>query len=150
MLDHTLYLVFAIATHGLVGYVLVRTLTTAPPAAGFLFAVAPDVDLFFHHLWTFPLVHRGLLHTPVFLGILAVSFLLVGASRRLLFALCVAFGSHLVIDSFTNAGILWLYPLTVEHYAYDVDIHSVAGNLAVWTVSLVVLVLDGHVLSRRS
>ncbi|WP_332897281.1 MULTISPECIES: metal-dependent hydrolase [unclassified Haladaptatus] len=139
MLDHALYLIFAIATHGLVGYVLVRTLTTAPPAVGIQFAIVPDIDLFFYHVWSFPLVHRGLLHTPVFLGLLSGVLLLVGTPRRIVLALGIAFGSHLVIDSFTNAGILWLYPLTTEHYAYDINIHSFAGNLSFWTLSFVVL-----------
>ncbi|MFC7203062.1 metal-dependent hydrolase [Haloferax namakaokahaiae] len=133
---HTLYLVAAITTHAAVGYALVRVLTPAPPVVGLLGGIAPDIDLYFGRLWEFPLVHRGVVHTPIFLGLLLVVLLLVGVRRWVVAGFGLAFVSHLLIDSFTNAGILWLYPVRTTHFAADISIHSALGNGILCALSL--------------
>lgn len=139
--DHYVFLASAIATHAVVGYALVRVFTSAPPALGIFAGVAPDVDLLFAPTWEFPLVHRGLTHTPLLLGVALGGLLLLDVYGNTVLpddavvGAGIAVLSHLVIDSFTNAGIMWLYPLSVRHFAYDLSIHSFAGTLLLWGVA---------------
>lgn len=134
-MNHLLYLVLAVVTHAVLGYALVRVLTPVSPAVGLLGGVFPDVDLYFGRLWNFPLVHRGLVHTPLFLGTVVVGLLLAGVPEWAVVGVGVAFLSHLAVDSFTHAGIMWLYPVSVQHFSYDVSAHSAVGDAVLWAVS---------------
>lgn len=135
-MNHSLFLAAAIATHAIVGYALVRFLTPIPPIVGLLGGITPDIDLYFGRIWEFPLVHRGLVHTPFFLLVLLGILLFIGVRKRVIIGFGLAFLSHLVIDSFTNAGILWLYPVTTYHLSRDISIHSFVGNAILWGISL--------------
>lgn len=131
-MDHRLYLLLAIATHGLVGYALVSAFTRYPPAVGLLGAVAPDVDLCFDPSWQFPLVHRGITHTPALAGIVIVA-LLLGVSVPVAAAFGAGVVSHLIIDTFTRSGVAWLYPVTAQPVAFDLSIHGGAGTVLLWS-----------------
>ncbi|WP_410767349.1 metal-dependent hydrolase [Haloferax sp. DFSO60] len=135
-IGHTLYLVAAIATHAVVGYAIVRVLTPAPPLVGLIGGVAPDVDLYFGRLWEFPLVHRGVVHTPFLLGVLLAVLLFAGVRKWVALGFGLAFFSHLVIDSFTKTGILWLYPVSSHHFSADLSMHSAVGNAILWGIAL--------------
>lgn len=148
-MNHLLYLVLAVATHAAVGYALVRVLTPAPPVVGLLGGIAPDIDLFFGRIWAFPLVHRGVIHTPLFLVILVGGLALAGSSEWVALAVGISFCSHLVMDSFTDAGIMWLYPASVYHFSYDVSLHSAAGDVTLWGVSLGLVRWGGRDKLRR-
>jgi inner membrane protein len=130
--DHRLYLLLAIATHGLVGYALVSAFTRYPPAVGLVGAVAPDVDLLFDPSWQFPLVHRGITHTPALAGIVIVA-LLLGVSVPVAAAFGVGVISHLIVDTFTRSGVAWLYPVIAQPVAFDLSIHGGAGTVLLWS-----------------
>ncbi|WP_139025475.1 metal-dependent hydrolase [Haladaptatus paucihalophilus] len=44
----------------------------------------------------------------------------------------MTFLSHLVVDTFTNAGIMWLYPLSIRYFSYEISIHSWTGDVVIW------------------
>lgn len=133
-----MFLLVAIATHALVGYALVRTFTEESPALGALWGVAPDADFLLPD-WGFPLVHRGITHTPAALLVVAGVAALAGR-RRLASAVVLAAGAHLLVDSLTTTGIMWLYPLSTEFFAVDLDAHRPAGTALLWAASLGLLV----------
>ena len=175
-MNHDVYLLVAFATHAAVGYAAVRGLGPAlgraglPAAAGVTGALLPDVDLFLGPLLGLPVVHRGAFHTPAALVVAAGGVLLAGsvvetvagsgrrpldavdppgadAARRVAAALGVGFLTHLLVDSFTDAGIMWLYPASTARVALGVPIHGAAGTAALWLASLA-LVLVGPRLGR--
>lgn len=144
-------------------------------AAGVAGALLPDADLYLGPLLGLPVVHRGALHTPAALVVAAVGLSLVGsvavsvvesvagsagrsldasgprrdaAARRVAAALGVGFLTHLLIDSFTDAGIMWLYPASTARVALGIPIHGAAGTAALWLTALA-LVLVGPRLGRR-
>ena len=90
------------------GYILKFPVKTTA-AAG----VIADIDtVFYGNGFGFPFVHRGILHTPIILGIMLI--IIYFATRRP--DICAGFGagflSHLFIDTLTPTGVMWLYPLS--------------------------------------
>lgn len=140
-MTHDLYLLVAFLTHGIVGYAVVRGITEYPPAIGAVGAVLPDVDLYLGPVLGLPVVHRGAIHTPAALLVLAALVLLASrfasdAPRRVAAAFALGFLTHLVLDSFTNAGIMWLYPASAARVAFGVPIHGAAGTATLLVASL--------------
>ena len=164
VVDHWGYVAVAIATHAALGYALVRTLTACPPSVGAVAGVAPDVDLLFGPVLlgpslSFPLVHRGVLHTPAFLALVVGGLLLAGRVRAnasgrdpgaggvgrsgrapvagsVSLGVGVAYFSHLAIDSLTRSGIMWLYPLSDHSFGLALGVHGVAGTTILWLGSI--------------
>lgn len=128
------YLLVAFATHALLGAVLVSAVLEGSPWVGAVAGLAADADFLFPVEWGFPFVHRGVTHSPA--ALLAV--LLVGAGLRAdddrLAAVGVAYLSHLVLDSLTPKGVLWLYPASTASVGFDLGGHSTEVTLAIWTV----------------
>lgn len=147
-MNHELYLLVAFVTHGLVGYALVRGATDYPPAAGALGGVLPDVDLYLGPALGLPLLHRGAIHTPAALAVLIGVALLFGVPRRVPAAFGVGFLSHLAVDTFTSAGIMWLYPASTTRASFGLPVHGVAGTASLWLASLA-LVRFGPRISGR-
>lgn len=159
-LDHRLYVLFAVLTHAAIGYAIVAWTTDGPPAAGLAGAVLPDVDLLFAPEWSFPLVHRGLTHTPLF-GLAVVGAVAATATLRerrvaerwsewrtaaptpgqLGGAVALGDGSHLVVDSLTASGVPWLYPASPNGYGVDLAVHAVEHGVAIWAVLLGLLLV---------
>ncbi len=137
---HAAYLAAAIATHGLIGYTLATVATDAPPAVGALAGVAADVDLLFPHAWPFPLVHRGVTHTPAVLLLALAALYVGGVGRDARTAVGLGYLSQLVVDSFTKSGVMWHYPIVPSSYGVALGIHSPAQTAAVWAVALGALV----------
>lgn len=137
--SHQLYLLVAVLTHGLVGYAVVRGLTRYPPAAGVVGAVLPDVDLLLGPWLAGPLVHRGAIHTPAALAVVGGGALLLGVSRRRLAAFAVGFLTHLVLDSGTGAGVMWLFPASTARVALDLPVHGLLGTAVLWLASLAIV-----------
>ena len=143
-MDHFGYLAFAIGTHAAVGYAVVRLLTSGPPVLGVLAGVGPDLDLLFGPSLAFPFVHRGLFHTPLLLAVVLGLLFVADSPRWLVVGVAGAFLSHLIIDTFTNAGIMWLYPLSTQFFSADIAIHSTPGNLVLWGMALVMVRWGGR------
>jgi inner membrane protein len=139
-LGRVLFVGGALLTHAAVGYAFVRALTDADPRLGLLFGVFPDGDFLFPASLGFPFVHRGIVHTPVFL--LAVVALVYALSRReVAVAAAVALTSHLLIDGLSPAGIMWLYPVTATPTP-GLPVHGPVGTVLLWVVVACVLSYD--------
>lgn len=113
-----------------------------PAKAAALAGVLPDADTIFYTAnLGFPFVHRGILHTPIILGIILIIIYL--ATKRP--AICAGFGvgflSHLFIDTFNPTGIMWLYPLPT-FFTLDLATYSnVIANYGIiaWSVAFILL-----------
>jgi inner membrane protein len=137
-LGRVLFITGALLTHAAVGYALVRALTDVDPRLGLLFGVALDGDFLFPSSLGFPFVHRGLVHTPVFV-LFSVALVYALRRREVAMAAGVALASHLLIDGLSPAGIMWLYPVTAAP-SPALPVHGPVGTTLLW-------VLVGGVLS---
>ena len=149
--NHDVYLAVAFLTHAAIGYAVVSGLTEFPPAAGAVGALVPDLDLYLGPVLGLPVVHRGALHTPLaLLGLMGAVFLagrlLAGPprtgspvdvdARGVAVGVGAGFLTHLLIDTSTSAGIMWLYPASTASLSLGVPIHGAAGTAALWLVAL--------------
>ncbi|MEM7816188.1 MAG: metal-dependent hydrolase [Candidatus Aenigmatarchaeota archaeon] len=87
--------------------------------------VVADADtIFFATGFGFPLIHRGIFHTPVFLGLAMIAIYF--ATRRT--DICAGFGagflSHLFLDTINPTGIMWLYPFTTMFLTMNIATYS--------------------------
>lgn len=136
--DHALFLWAVFATHALVGYTLGAVLFDEP-GWGLVGGVVADVDLLFPLVWEWPLVHRGATHTALAAAVVGLA---VGRGDRTAgLAVGTAYASHLAIDATTAAGVPLLYPLSTRHLGVDVEGHSPAATLLLWTGCLAALSL---------
>ncbi|MEF8807538.1 metal-dependent hydrolase [Natronomonas sp.] len=133
-LDYAVYLLVAFATHAFVGYVLVATLTDAPPLLGAAVALAPDADFLFPAELGFPFVHRGITHTPAFAAACLLAGYALDADRDVLAAAGLVYGSHLLVDSLTPTGVMWLYPLSEASFNVATGGHSALSTAAIWAL----------------
>jgi inner membrane protein len=129
-LGRVLFVGGALLTHAGVGYALVRALTDADPRLGLLFGVALDGDFLFPASLGFPFVHRGIVHTPVFL-LFAVALVYLLSRREVAIAASAALASHLLIDGLSPAGIMWLYPVTAAP-SPGLPVHGPVGTVILW------------------
>lgn len=132
------FLAGAFATHAVVGYALVRGFTDADPRVGLLFGLLPDADFLFPAAWGWPLVHRGLTHTPLFAAAVVVGTYAIRRNRDLGLAVGLAIGSHLAIDSLSPSGIDWLFPFAATA-GPGVPVHGPAMTGALWAASIGIL-----------
>lgn len=115
-----------------------------PVVVMLLTAMAPDLDQFLG------MAHRGPSHTLVAaVAVAAVIFLLTDDRRRAV-AAGAGYTSHLLIDTFTYSGIMWLFPLEHAFGLGFVESASASGNLLLSAYALGVFVLHRrqHVLRR--
>lgn len=133
------YLLVAFCTHALLGAVLVTVWTGRRPAVGAVAGLAADADFLFPETWGFPFVHRGLTHSPVVLAVVLLVGAALDADEDLLAAVGVGYLSHLLFDSLTPKGVLWLYPVSSAGIGVDLAGHSLPVTVAVWTTCGVVL-----------
>lgn len=134
---HTAFLAAAIATHALVGYVLGRSAFGAG-AAGLVGGVLADADFLFPGAWGFPLVHRGVTHSALALGVAAAVVVAV-SDRRRAGALALGYAAHLAVDATTPKGVPLFYPVADASYAVTVNLHSAPATVALWLCCLTVL-----------
>jgi len=135
--SHAAFLVVAIATHALVGYVLGRSAFGAG-AAGLVGGVLADADFLFPGAWGFPFVHRGVTHSALALGVAAAVVVAAGDQRRA-GALALGYAAHLAVDATTPKGVPLLYPASDASYAVTVNLHSAPATVALWLCCLTVL-----------
>lgn len=139
--ERVVFLGVAFATHGIVGYALVRSFTDARPATGFLLALVPDVDLLFPATWGAPFVHRGITHTPAFVLTVAAAAYAIHRENAIALAVGLAAGSHLAIDSLSPKGVMWLFPLEVRA-SPGLPVHGPAITLLLWTFAVAIVIRD--------
>ncbi|NUC74343.1 metal-dependent hydrolase [Haloterrigena sp. SYSU A558-1] len=132
------FLAAAFATHAVVGYALVRGATDVDPRLGVVLGLLPDADFLFPEAWGWPLVHRGLTHTPVFAAAAVAGAYALRRDRTVAIAVGLGLGSHLAIDSLSAKGIDWLFPLA-DTAGPGVPIHGPAATALLWATSLGVL-----------
>lgn len=147
-LDHRLYLLSAVLTHAAVGYTL-ATVFAEHPLSGVVGGVLPDLDLLFAPGWSFPFVHRGLTHTPLFAAAFVGALFAVGR-RRAAGGAALGAASHLVVDTLTKRGVPWLYPLSADGFGVDLSVHSLVPSVAVWALVVALLSLHRRARRRRS
>ena len=133
-----LFLAGAFATHAVVGYAVVRGFTDADPRLGIVFGLLPDADFGFPAAWEWPLVHRGLTHTPLFALALVAAAYAIRRDRTVAFGIGLATGSHLAIDSLSPMGIDWLFPIEATA-GPGVPVHGPVATIIFWTLSVGVL-----------
>ncbi len=130
MLELT-YIVFALA----LAYLL-----DLPVVYAMIGSVLPNVDMLFNA--PFPFVPQGILHTPLFaVTVLIVVYL---ATDRGPVALAAGVGvlSHLFLDTLTALGVMWLYPVSTGHVAFNLfPATSLSANVAVIAYSVLVTVV---------
>lgn len=134
-----LFLVGAFATHAIVGYALVRGFTDVDPWMGAVLGIFPDVDFCFPAEWSWPLVHRGVTHTPLFALAIVAGTYAVRRDRAVGRAVGLAIGSHLLIDSLSPKGINWLFPLRATA-SPGLPVHGPVATILFWAVSISILV----------
>ncbi|AGB17319.1 putative membrane-bound metal-dependent hydrolase (DUF457) [Halovivax ruber XH-70] len=140
------FLAIVFATHAFVGYTLVRAFTTADPRLGLLFGVLPDADFLFPAALEWPFVHRGISHSP-FAWLAFVAAALAVRDRTAGLAVGLAYGSHLLVDSLSPAGIQWLFPLRTD-WSPGLSIHSPIATVVLWAGCLGLLVVRTDVLDQ--
>lgn len=124
--------------HPLMGYLLVDYATDLNPQWGAIGGIIPNLDLAFY-VWPhhFPLVHRGIMHTPFFAGILAICIALWSVRASL--GILIGYLAELGVDVFeSHIGVMLTYPLNTTHYALPIP------HMDIWipavTVILAILV----------
>jgi inner membrane protein len=123
------HLLFALA----IAYLL--RLPKIPAAIG---GVIPDLDIILQG--DFPLMHRGIVHTPLILAISMV-LLYLAIEGPAVFAYGTGFLSHLLLDVITPFGILLLYPLPV-YFSLNLAVYNnVFANLGIIALSLGAILL---------
>lgn len=136
--EHRVYILSAVFTHVVVGFVLSSLYTRSNSIAGVVGAILPDIDLLFSPAWQFPLVHRGLTHTPL-LGVTVVGVsLAIGKRYSVALGVGIGYLSHLLIDSFTQSGVMWLYPFVTAHQMFDAHIHAPRQTALIWLLTLAI------------
>ena len=112
--------------------------------------IIPDADIIFTSMGTgFPFIHRGFLHTPIFLGIILIGMYLVTKRADICAGFGAGFLSHLFIDTINPTGIMWLYPLTTF---FTLDLATYSNALAnygiiAWSVTFI-LIFNPHLITN--
>lgn len=125
-------------THLLFAFTLLW-ISNFPLVLGLIASILPDLDASFHFM--FPFVHRGIMHTPLFMiaGILVIYAL--SGSKKSSFAFGLGYSSHLVLDTFTYSGIMWLFPLQETFSLQLLTANSFVGNLGISIFSIIVVIV---------
>jgi inner membrane protein len=118
------HLFFALA----LAYIL--RLPKVPAAIG---GIIPDLDVLLQG--DFPLMHRGLVHTPLIMAISMVMLYLV-FQPPIAFSFGMGFLSHLFLDIANPTGIMLFYPLPAFFTLNLAVYNNVAANLGIMAWSL--------------
>jgi membrane-bound metal-dependent hydrolase YbcI (DUF457 family) len=112
--------------------------------------IIPDIDTVFYVMGLpFPFVHRGFLHTPIVLGIILIGIYLATKRTDICAGFGVGFLSHLLLDTLTPTGIMWLYPLPTF---FTLDLAAYSNAIANWGIiawsAAFILLLNPHFIKR--
>jgi len=113
-----------------------------PKLPAFLAALAVDLDIVFNILGLgFPFVHRGIIHTPLFL--VALTAIWYYGRNRSKTGLSFGVGglSHVMLDFVTNRGVPLLFPLAAFLVVPMVDYANLVANSGITLLSIAVVLL---------
>lgn len=98
----------------------------------------------------FPLVHRGVVHTPLILVVSVVLIYLATKRADVSLSFGVGFLSHLFLDLINPMGILILYPLANFYSLNLVHYDSIAANLGmiIWSCLMILMVRSEYFKDR--
>lgn len=74
--------------------------------------------------------------TPLFVLLAAGGAYVLTGERRTSVAVLLGGLSHLVLDSLTVSGIMWLYPFDTQSLGVGFGIHGLVPTLVLWSVSV--------------
>ena len=126
-------------THMLFGTAMAQVLKL-PKWPAFIMGFLVDMDFLLGFLGIgFPFIHRGFVHTPIF--IIAITLVWYFGRDKSQNALSAGAGGlgHLLLDFFTNQGIMLLYPLAAFFAVPLVDYANVAANAGICLLSAAVV-----------
>lgn len=120
--DYLVWGTFATIVHYVVPFALIAWGTNYNPWWGAVGGGFMDIDVVLSQFGYVP--HRGVVHTPAMLvSVIAVTYLL-GARHGALVGLWVGGMTHLVMDTLTVWGIMWLWPLTRTSFGIEAHLNS--------------------------
>lgn len=68
--------------------------------------------------------HRGIVHTPIFCVLISIliylglrNFLDINIIKNILIGFITGYASHLILDTFTPKGIMWLSPFSRRYFS---------------------------------
>ena len=124
-------------THFMVALALAYLLKL-PKLPTALAGIIPDIDIVLQS--DFPLMHRGIVHTPIMM-VIAVVLLYLVVDKKTAAGFGVGFTAHLLTDLITPAGIMLLYPLPLFFTLNLTTYNNVAANLGIilWSGGAILL-----------
>ncbi len=120
-------------THAIFGLAL-GYIAELPIVYLMLGALLPDMDLILNG--AAPFTHRGIVHTPIAALTIALLFFLLTWRKGSSLALLIGYISHLFLDTFTPAGIMWLFPLEHTYSLYLFLASGSLGNILISALSI--------------
>lgn len=126
-------------THMLVALALAY-IFKLPKLPAFLAALALDLDIILNLTgWGFPFIHRGIIHTPLF--IIALTLIWYYKRDKSKNAVSVGVGglSHIMLDLVTNQGIPLLFPLAAYIAIPVVGYANIVANAGIMALSLAII-----------
>jgi len=106
-------------------------------------SILPDIDILLNQ--EFPLSHRGIVHTPVFMfaSMFVIYFMYRNSNASLGFG--AGFLSHLFLDTINPTGIAWFYPISSVFISFNLAHYgNVFANTGIILLSGAVIVLSEH------
>lgn len=101
-------------THRIFGsLVSIPFLTTPIGLIGLIGSIAPDWDIKLGQRF-----HRTFTHSLLFLGF--TSLILYSINKEIGFIWFLSYMSHLILDSFTESGVMLFYPIRKKSYGFKV------------------------------
>ena len=130
---------FATIVHYVVPFAIVYWGTRYNPWHAFFAGGIMDFDV---ALADFGIVaHRGPVHTPTFLLVLTALAIALRARHSVVFGIWVGGLTHLVVDTASGWGIMWLWPLSTEFYKVNLRLNSMKWLTLMVVVGIVIWIL---------
>lgn len=118
---------------GITAYVAVAGLDPAGIAVAAAASKLPDIDLVFKNR-----AHRKVTHS--LLALITLGYITNTAFPDISLPVIIGYGSHLVLDTLTPAGIPWLWPIKTK-YKIPVTKTGSIGDRLIRYLSMIVLVV---------
>ena len=100
-------------------------------------SIIPDVDIIFQEVFPF-IRHRGATHSIIFAFLIFIPFFALYHKKAIPYFL--AFLSHFLIADYIIGGRIQLFwPLTFQHYGFEISIRSLTNVMLEWMLLLVAI-----------